>query len=174
MAALSAAPRTICVVAPVEASERLGSFAEGFTGGMLSEGAGGSGGVVLWVVAGGVVLVVEVDGAGVEVVADGVGVVVTAGVGDVVAVVVGVEGVVVVTTGVGVVVTTGVGVVVVTVGVGVVVTAGVGVVVVLSSVEPPPSAVITALPLRTTPFTEALFLKVADFPTIAGFLILVS
>ena len=98
-----------------------------------------------------------------------------------VAVVVGVEGVVVVTTGVGVVVTTGVGVVVVTVGVGVVVTAGVGVVVtagvgvvvVLPSVEPPPSAVITALPLRTTPFTEALFLKVADFPTIAGFLILV-
>ena len=87
--------------------------------------------------------------------------------------VVGVEGVVVVTTGVGVVVTTGVGVVVVTVGVGVVVTAGVGVVVVLSSVEPPPSAVITALPLRTTPFTEALFLKVADFPTIAEFLILV-
>ena len=111
-------------------------------------------------------------GVGVVVVTVGVGVVVTAGVGVVVAVVVGVEGVVVVTTGVGVVVTTGVGVVV-TVGVGVVVTAGVGVVVVLPSVEPPPSAVITALPLRTTPFTEALFLKVADFPTIAGFLILV-
>ena len=106
MAALSAAPRTICVVAPVEARERFGSFAEGFTGGMLSEGAGGSGGVVLWVLAGGVVLVVEVDGAGVEVVADGVGVVVTAGVGDVVAVVLVVEADDVVTTGVGVVVTT--------------------------------------------------------------------
>ena len=43
----------------------------------------------------------------------------------------------------------------------------------LSLVEPPPSAVITAFPTNTTALTDALFVKVADLPTIAEFLILV-
>ena len=76
----------------------------------------------------------------------------------------------------------GAGVVVLGVGAGVVVLGvGCGVVVLgvgrgnegLSSVEPPPSAVITAFPTNATALTEALLVKVADLPTIAGFLILV-
>ena len=99
-------------------------------------------------------------------------------------VVVGVgSGVVVLGVGSGVVVLgVGSGVVVLGVGSGVVVLGvGSGVVVVgvgrgnegLSLVEPPPSAVITAFPTNTTALTDALFVKVADLPTIAEFLILV-
>ena len=115
-------------------------------------------------------------GSGVVVVGGGSGVVVL-GVGSGVAsVVVGVgSGVVVVGVGSGVVVV-GVGSGVVVLGV------GSGVVVVgvgrgnegLSSVEPPPSAVITAFPTNATALTDALLVKVADLPTIAEFLILVS
>ena len=106
-------------------------------------------------------------GSGVVVVGVGSGVVVL-GVGSGVAsVVVGVgSGVVVEGVGSGVVVL-GVGSGVVVVGVG---RGNEG----LSSVEPPPSAVITAFPTSATALTDALLVKVADLPTIAEFLILVS